>query len=145
MYYEHCSYFTATSLAASFEASGIAPTRIDLVYDGQYLVLDGRPAPPVPPRPDAGIEVTDTACAFGRAGEVRIRKAGAALHALRADGPLVIWQAGGKALALLTLTDTEDLVSGLVDGNPAKRGHFLPGRATRFAGPTISHASSPPT
>ncbi len=44
IYYEHCSYFTAGSLARLFRQAGFAVDDLYRVYDDQYLVIEARPA-----------------------------------------------------------------------------------------------------
>jgi hypothetical protein len=135
VYYEHCSYFTDTTLATAFRAAGLEPTRIEHVYGDQYLVLEAVPGERAAPDPDAAAPVVRAALDFGRAAETRIRQAARSLEQLHDDGPVVLWQAGGKALSLLTLTGAEALVPGVVDANPAKRGCFLPGSEVEILAP----------
>jgi hypothetical protein len=44
VYYEHCSYFTAGSVARAFAAAGFTVERVEHTYAGQYLVIEARPA-----------------------------------------------------------------------------------------------------
>jgi hypothetical protein len=55
----------------------------------------------------------------------------------------VLWQAGGKALAVLTLTGVGDEIAAVVDGNPAKRGLYLPGTDREILGPSDVAAVRP--
>ena len=135
VYYEHCSYFTDTTLAASFRVAGLEPTRIERVYGDQYLVLEAVPAERAEPEPESAAPVIRSALDFARATEARIRLAASSLEQLHNDGPVVLWQAGGKALSLLTLTNTDALVAGVVDANRAKRGLFLPGTGVEILAP----------
>ena len=43
VYYEHCSYFSAGSLARLFRRSGFRVVALERAYDDQYLVLDAFP------------------------------------------------------------------------------------------------------
>jgi hypothetical protein len=43
IYYEHCSYFTAGSLARAFGKAGFDVLDVYKVYDGQYLLIEARP------------------------------------------------------------------------------------------------------
>jgi C-methyltransferase C-terminal domain len=143
VYYEHCSYFTDATLAATFRVHGFEPERLEEAYDGQYLVLEARPAPPAPPDASLAAAVVDSAVAFAKATDAKIERAAQVLRALRPEGPIVIWQAGGKALALLTLTGAEEAVSGVVDANPSKRGRYLPGTSYEILGPEDVRALGP--
>ena len=135
MYYEHCSYLDAETLAAAFRLHGLAPARVEHVYGGQYLVLEARPAEPEPPDPSLGERTVAAATASAARISRSIATAAERLTALGDRKRLVVWQAGGKALALLTLTGTTELVSAVVDVNPAKRGRFLPGTGHAIRGP----------
>jgi hypothetical protein len=131
MYYEHCSYFDAETLAAAFRLHGLAPERVEHVYDGQYLVLEARPSGPQPPAPALAEATAAAAHAFATRVEASIATAADRLATIGAHRRIAVWQAGGKALALLVLTGAVDLVTAVVDVNAAKRGRFLPG--TRHA------------
>ncbi|MDA8253270.1 MAG: class I SAM-dependent methyltransferase, partial [Rhodospirillales bacterium] len=53
-FYEHCSLFSAGSLAFAFARAGFAPRRVRRVFDGQYLWLEAAPAAAAAvPRPGA--------------------------------------------------------------------------------------------
>ena len=135
VYYEHSTYFTAATLATAFRAVGLEPSRVDSVYDGQYLLLEARPGTVVDPDPATAAPVVQAARTFATATAERVEWAAQSLRALRGDGDLVLWQAGGKALSLLTLTGTTGLVAGVVDVNPEKRGRFLPGTGVEILAP----------
>ena len=142
MYYEHCSYFTSGTLAVAFRAAGLEPGRGELVYGGQYLVARGGAGEHVAPDPATAAPVVRAA--LDRRRNERPRRAGGELaRALHADGPVVLWQAGGKALSLLTLTGTENLVPGIVDVNRGKRGRYLPGTGIEILAPEDLQALRP--
>src|SRR5262249_42491640 len=42
VYYEHASYFSPGSLARLFRSTGFRPLRLELAYDDQYVLIDGR-------------------------------------------------------------------------------------------------------
>ena len=135
VYYEHCSYFTETTLGTAFRAAGLEPTRIERVYGDQYLLAEAAPADRVEPDAQAAVPVVRAALEFARIVDDRIGRATHALEQLHADGPVVLWQAGGKALSLLTLTGTESLFPGIVDANRSKHGLFLPGTGLEILAP----------
>ncbi len=45
VYYEHCSYFSAGSLARLFRSQGFEVLDARLEYDDQYVIVEARPAP----------------------------------------------------------------------------------------------------
>jgi hypothetical protein len=135
VYYEHCSYFTAPTLEESFRRTGLEPERTTIEFDGQYLVIEARLSTEARRKGEAPGATVEAAVAFGRTVAERIGRATRALHDLAHDGRVLLWQAGGKALALLTLAAVDDVVAGIVDGNRAKRGLYLPGTARPILGP----------
>jgi len=139
LFYEHCSYFTADTLRRAFELAGFDVEDLRLVYDGQYLVLAARPRPvdaPVPtPRPAA----LAAGVAAGERFATRVREITARCRAnvehLAAEGPVVLWGGGSKAVAFLTVLGVEDLVEAVVDVNPHKQGKYLIGTGHPVVGP----------
>jgi ribosomal protein S27AE len=143
VYYAHCSYFTGESLGASLQLAGLASVEVRLAFEGQYLLAEGR-AGGSGRNTEVGASATVAAAKeFGRSATRRIDRARDALRRLASHGRVVLWQAGGKALAVLTLTGIGDEITGVVDGNPAKRGLFLPGTDREILGPSDMAAVRP--
>ena len=95
VYYEHCSYFTRTSLEDILGRGGLHVERMRSAFDGQYLLVDAVPA--APRRHDRRARETVAAArAFGGLATERIARSHDALGALAGDGPVLLWQAGGK-------------------------------------------------
>jgi len=131
IYYEHCSYFTAGSLAAAVRRAGFAVTDLRREYGDQYLVLEacldrsrGR---------HFSIEETpaETAADVESFGE----KIGNVLAAwntciaeVRDSGSRVaVWGSGSKCVAFLRTLGVEDLIDAIVDINPHREGKIAPG------------------
>jgi hypothetical protein len=147
LYYEHCSYFTAGSLARVFEGAGFDVLDVRREFDDQYLMLDAAPAdgwsvdagPPVAaasvagrPRADTGFaDLAATTAAVGafagtcgRAVEQWRSVVGDAVAGRRR---VLLWGASSKAVGFLsTLGLTHEQVPAVVDINPHKQGTFLP-------------------
>jgi hypothetical protein len=143
VYYEHCSYFTAASLEEALRRAGLSATRMRSGFDGQYLLVDAEQGAAAEHDSRSIGSTVEGARAFGRLATERIARAHDALRALAETGPVLLWQAGGKALAVLTLSDVADAVVGVVDGNPAKRGLYLPGTSRSILGPQDVAALEP--
>ena len=143
VYYEHCSYFTAATVEAAFRLAGLEPEWTRIEFDDQYLVVEARLAPEPRRAFEQAAAAVQAAIAFADTSSRRIDQSARALRDLARDGRVVLWQAGGKALALLTVTDVGEAVAGVVDGNPAKRGLYLPGTTRRIHGPQDVPALAP--
>jgi hypothetical protein len=142
-FYEHCSLFTAASLALALERAGFAVTDVRHVFGGQYLWAEGTSGGPasgvrrhqdrakVFPTPDPGLRTPDEWVARWES----------LLTAHSARGPVYVWGAGAKGVTFCNLADPDaSRIAGVVDVNPAKQGKFLPG--TGHAIVTPSHAAN---
>ena len=142
VYYEHCSYFSATSLKHLFTGTGFAVQRIWTGYDGQYLMMVTSPE-------EHGSDVTP-GDADGVAAMIRMsgsfaaaaaRSRAAWLSRLRNWAAVgqrtVLWGSGSKAVAFLTTLGVHDEVEHAVDINPYRVGKYLPGTGQRIVAPAF--------
>jgi SAM-dependent methyltransferase len=135
-FYEHCSLFTAASLATAFERSGFAVRAVEHVFGGQYLWLEaGIAAAGGPVRATAG-EVPALGEQFARA-EARLRSGWRErVLGLAGAGKVAIWGAGAKGTTFAHLVDPDcRLIDCVVDLNPNKQGRFVPGTGHPIVGP----------
>jgi hypothetical protein len=129
IYYEHCSYFTPASLARAMQSAGIDILRHDLLYDGQYLVMecgrvDGK-------RPQVEDEAESVLNHFKH--EVS-RSIASWIDKFNGE-KAVLWGAGSKAVGFLTTLGVTHEVAAVVDINPAKQNSFLPGTGHEIIAP----------
>lgn len=140
IYYEHCAYFTAGSLARLFRRCRFDVTHLERVYDDQYLILAARPAdhvtsPCLPIENDLDKTAQD-AHRFTRCCDQAIRAWRGKIDRLRCAGKrAVVWGAGSKAVSFLTAVDPKRQIEFAVDINPFKQGKFLPGTGHRVVAP----------
>lgn len=149
VYYEHCSYFSAGSLARLFRATGFDVIDVRLDYDDQYLLVEARPAPggrrPIEPLPiEHDLAELSAAVDHFEAGyRDTVGRWRHELGALRADGGrAVIWGAGSKGVAYLSaLSETAGggpaLIDYAVDVNPFKHGMYMAGTGQQIVPPTF--------
>lgn len=137
VYYEHCSYFSAGSLARLFRATGFDVLDVSLDYDDQYLLIEARPSvQPVTSTTPLDIEddmhalrvaVDGFSASYNaKLGEWRDRVEGS-------DRP-VIWGAGSKGVAYLTAL-AGDGIDYAVDINPHKQGMYMAGTGQEIVSP----------
>jgi len=136
LYYEHASYFTGDVLSTTFERHGFDVLSCRSVFDEKYLVLEARSTPARSGGRRADVEAIIRSTERLSAGYDKF----AALcerrfSDLRADGPVLIWQAGSKAAALLTDPAVAATVTALVDVDNAKRGKYLVGAGLPVVAP----------
>jgi SAM-dependent methyltransferase len=149
VYYEHCSYFSATSLKHVFTGTGFAVRRTWTGYDGQYLMIVTSPAEQrsdVVPGDDAdGVAAIIRLCGSFAAAVARSRAAWLSrLRSWAAAGQrTVLWGSGSKAVAFLTTLGVYDEIEHAVDINPYRVGKFLPGTGQRIVAPSFLRAYRP--
>jgi hypothetical protein len=126
-FYEHCSLFSAASLASLFERCGYAVDGVRHVFNDQYLWLEARPG---------AVRETGSGAAAIVAGcrEFSIVERDlldgwrSRLRALAGDGRVALWGAGAKGVTFANLIDPDrKTIDCIVDLNPQKQGHFVAG------------------
>jgi hypothetical protein len=148
VYYEHCSYFSATSLKHLFAGTGFAVRRIWTGYDDQYLMIVTNPAEHgsdvAPGDPDGVAAIVRSSGSFA-ADAARSRAAWRSrLRSWAATGQrTVLWGSGSKAVAFLTTLGVHDEIEQVVDINPYRVGKFLPGTGQRIVAPAFLHDHPP--
>jgi SAM-dependent methyltransferase len=143
IYYEHCSYFSAGSLAYLFESCGFEVLQIATQYDGQYLTIEARPVPQeavaISNQARQGVAEIKADVAVFRQKYPDILKGWATrLAAFRAANKrVVIWGSGSKGVAFLTTLAGSDIIRYAVDVNPYRYGTFMPGAGQEIVGPAF--------
>ena len=141
VYYEHCSYFTAGSLARLFRRCGFEVLDLALAYGDQYLLIEARPAaPPSAPVPlpmeEQVRHVLDLGTHFAEGYDEMVATWSARLAAVRGrGGRAVLWGGGSKAVAFLSVPSVSSGISGVIDINPHKQGRFLAGTGHEVLAP----------
>lgn len=140
IYYEHSSYFTLGSLARLFRATGFDVHELWKAYDGQYLMLEARPAggPTAPrlPAEDDLARTRDLVRSFQEHIRVKLDALRRDVRGWRAEGCRVaIWGSGSKGVSYLTTLGLRDEIDAVVDINPHKWGKFLAGTGHEIVGP----------
>lgn len=128
MYYEHAAYFTLGSLRRAFSRAGFRVLSVERACEEQYLLLEAVPTEDdrdLDPGTSDVADIVARATAYAGRVEHAIRSGRERLTALAADGPVVLWQAGSKAVSYLTLLGHDVGVEAVVDINPLKAGRFL--------------------
>jgi hypothetical protein len=135
VYYEHCSYFSAGSLARLFERCGFEILDLSLAYDDQYLILEARPSDTIQSSAvddlgllKKGVE-TFTSGYSAMVGKWRARLA----DVTDSGGKSVIWGASSKGVSFLVAAGVH--VEAAVDINPHKHGTYMAGTGHRVVSP----------
>jgi 2-polyprenyl-3-methyl-5-hydroxy-6-metoxy-1,4-benzoquinol methylase len=134
-FYEHCSYFSAASLATAFQAAGFDVQSVEHVFEGQYLWLEAtlpKTTPFINRRPGT---LVAQAQRFARS-ETKLKEDwGRKIGALAEKGKVALWGAGAKGVTFANLIDgSRQLLDCVVDLNPLKQGHYVPGTGHPIVG-----------
>ncbi len=148
IYYEHCTYFTAGSLARLFRKAGFDVLELTPAYDDQYILITTRPQDePTEPRFEQEDDLAETTRYVERFQEV----AGTTITNWRneingraaAGERVVLWGSGSKGVAFLTTLQITDDIRFVVDINPHKHGKFMPGTGQQIVEPSFLKSLRP--
>jgi SAM-dependent methyltransferase len=148
IYYEHCTYYTAGSLARVFRASGFEILELVRDFADQYLWVTAKPSP-TPTTPSLPLEddLEETAADVQKFKEQCPKDIAAwrkrITDVVGAGKKPIIWGAGSKAVAMLTTARIGPEVEYVVDINPHKTGKFLPGTGHSVMAPEHLTQSRP--
>jgi len=149
IYYEHCNYFTAGSLARLFDRCGFEITRLERVYDDQYLTISARCAR------SGGAErdlrqfddlgtVLEGVERFASTVSAQLTAWRHAIDVWAERGANVaLWGAGSKAAGFLAGIGDAPVITAIVDINPRKQGLYQAGSGQPIVSPA-SLADDPP-
>jgi SAM-dependent methyltransferase len=146
-FYEHCSLFTAGSLALALERAGFTVERVKHVFGGQYLWIHGgaigSPMNATQSRPMTDSQrLADLASAFAADEMERVARWIELIEQLAARGKVFAWGAGAKGVTFANLVDCDQQrLAGVVDVNPAKQGRYLPGAGHTIVSPAQAIAA----
>jgi SAM-dependent methyltransferase len=140
IYYEHCSYFSGTSLARLFRHCGFNVLSVGTEYGGQYLTIEAMATKSATPE-NGGTEqdmarLSKLVAGFAERVEQHKQVWRARVHTARQQGRrVVLWGSGSKAVSFLTSLGLDDEIAAAVDINPYRQGHYMPATAHQIIAP----------
>ena len=145
IYYEHCNYFTKTSLTNLFQLNGFEILDIDVEYDNQYLTLIAKPSK------ITHKDVLDTDAQLAvqiqtyqqRWQEKQQRWDKRLQQWQNKHQKVVIWGGGSKAVAFFSSLKNTAFIQHVIDINPHREGSFLPKFARRIEQPQFLEQYQP--
>jgi SAM-dependent methyltransferase len=134
--YEHCSYFTPSSLARVFRETGYEPVEVAETFAGQFLTIHARTgASKWGTAPVATPDLERLVRSFAQRYQSRVKDWACRLLKLESEGRrVVLWGAGSKATTFLNLLRPA-AVDYVVDVNPRKHGNYVIGTGQRIVPP----------
>src|SRR5215831_10620276 len=137
-FYEHCSYFTAGSLANAFRLAGFKVVDVRHVFAGQYLWLEAEVAGQEPPQDRCQPEgdFLNAARDFATVENSILRQWRDGICSLATAAKIALWGAGAKGVTLANLLEPHaEWIDCVVDINPQKQGYYLPGTGHPIVAP----------
>lgn len=146
--YEHCSYFSRSSLARAFWRGGFNVDGIRASFAGQFLGIEARPsrdsAAPVGPETGGADEMADDVLAFAERYRRKVQTWQQILQGTREAGQrVVVWGAGSKGVTFLNALKTRDQIEFVVDINPRKQGMYIAGTGQQIVAPEFLRDYAP--
>ncbi len=140
IYYEHCSYFSAGSLARLFRRCDFELVDLQREYGDQYLVIDAKAANKANARhfelEDDLLQLREDVRHFAANHHFKLEAwRDFIINSKKSDRRLAIWGSGSKCVAFLTTLGLEDAVETIVDINPHRHGKYIPGVGLQIRSP----------
>jgi len=140
IYYEHCSYFSAGSLARLFRQQGFDVLDLWRDYGNQYLMISARPAPsstlPQLEQENDLDEVAKLVSSFTTRYPGILNHWKQIVQETASQGKkTILWGSGSKGVAFLTTLNLCDEIEYTVDVNPYKNGTFMAGTGQKVVTP----------
>jgi len=134
--YEHCSYFSPSSMARLFSDTGYKVHEVAELFGGQFLTLHARTASVEgEPGPAPSAELAGMVRSFAETYKHKIADWRNRLDDLaRARRTVVVWGAGSKGTTFLNLLRPRN-IEYIVDVNPRKNGSFVAGTGQEIVAP----------
>jgi SAM-dependent methyltransferase len=138
--YEHCSYFSKSSLQELFESSGFEVLQVSETFGSQFLTIEARVSATsmAPTRPDVEFLESiygDVQC-FSENYRNKLDAWQTRLEDMKqAHERAVIWGAGSKGISFLNTFASGEFIHYAVDINPRKEGKFISGSGQKIIMP----------
>ena len=148
IYYEHCSYFSAGSLARMFRSTGYEILDLRLDYNDQYLLIEAKPANTLSTKTfaieESIAEQKQRVDTFKVKIQEQLGEWRKKLITLKEKGSkTVVWGGGSKSVGFLTNFADLGIIEYVVDINPHMEGNYIPGIGIQYKQPKFLNEYKP--
>jgi SAM-dependent methyltransferase len=138
-FYEHCSYWTKSSLENILRISRFEPIETKIGFNGQYLWSVSKASRKSnTAQLSVNTPVNELCSSFSEKRECEIKTVTDKLSALKKEAKQVyVWGAGAKGSTFVNLFDPhQELISGVIDINPNKQNKYIAKTAHKVLSPS---------
>lgn len=148
--YEHCGYFSSTSLGYLFNACGFQVIKIAETFGDQFLNIDACPSENSKAdfiRTEETLkEMVGYVSSFSKKHHDKVIEWRNTLEEMESkDEKVVIWGAGSKGVTFLNMLSIRDRIEYAVDINPHKENKHIPGTGQKVVQPDFLKRYQPDT
>jgi SAM-dependent methyltransferase len=138
--YEHCSYFSSSSLSRLFGLCGFSVHRLSEFYDGQFLGIEASPLTGVAKTTwDHNDEIAKLSAlvkVFSVEYRDKVARWRRVLEQMAVAGKrAVVWGGGSKGIMFLNALEIKHQIQYIVDINPRKQGMYTAGMGQKVVAP----------
>ena len=138
--YEHCGYYTLSSLSHAVASSGFDVVAMGETFGGQFIFVEMRPGTGcvrgVVPEAHLPVNVGRYANRFAERYREKVLYWRERVHDLKKAGrTAVVWGGGSKGVTFLNALGQESDIEYVVDLNPHKQGKYVAGTGQRVVPP----------
>lgn len=140
--YEHCAYYSSSSLAYLFQTCGFVVLQLQAAFGGQFLAIEARLAdqsPSMIPIDGTSLEqLRQDVATFATNYRQKVETWGRRLAEWAHTGQrVVVWGAGSKGVTFLNVIEACDQIEYVVDLNPRKHGKYVAGSGQQIVAPVF--------
>jgi SAM-dependent methyltransferase len=140
--YEHCGYFTKSSLSHLFRVCNFHPHHLEEAFGGQYLCIEASLSSGSSELVDGGKKYLDELKTmverFPINFQQKVRQWKEKIREFEHKHEnAIVWSAGSKGVMFLNLVDQNLWIDSVVDINPNKHGMFVSGTGHKIFSPDI--------
>jgi SAM-dependent methyltransferase len=135
--YEHCSYFSRSSLSRLFSDRGFEVRDLFSTFDGQFLCIEALAGvDTVAAQVSTAADLAEAVITFPARYREKVDAWRDTFATFRRDGRrAVVWGAGSKGVSILNVLRDDEPVEYVVDLNPRKHGMHVSGTGQRIVPP----------
>ena len=135
--YEHCGYFSKSSLCYAFESCGFKALQLKESFGGQFLTIEATPEDNNKETNGASKDylggMADYVSEFADAYAEKVNAWRNNLREMKQKKQkVIIWGAGSKGITFLNTLKIKDQIKYIVDINPHKQGRYAPGTGQKI-------------